>query len=176
MEVRQAEISEAAELAKLWYDGWNDAHANIVPAELIELRTLSDFYARLRRNIENVRVVGAVGEPVGFHIVKGDELNQLYVRPDARGTGAAQILINDAETRIVQNGYSTAWLACGIGNDRAAKFYKKCGWHLERTFTYDAPTPNGFYRLDVWRFEKQLAIADESSSVDHGRGNAFSSV
>src|SRR5690606_19905307 len=106
--------------------------------------------------IANVRVVGQIGEPLGFHIVKGDELNQIYVREDVRGTGAAQVLINDAERTIAENGFSRAWLACGIGNERAARFYKKCGWHLERTFAYDAPTARGIYRLDVWRFEKQI--------------------
>ena len=86
MEIRPAEISEAAELAQLWYDGWQDAHASIVPDELARLRTLEDFSERMLRGIANVRTAGPVGEPLGFHIVKGDELNQLYVRASARGT------------------------------------------------------------------------------------------
>jgi GNAT superfamily N-acetyltransferase len=156
MKVRPAEFSEAVELASLWYDGWNDAHASIVPADLAELRTPDYFDVKMQEGIADVRVVEEIGEPLGFHIVKGDELNQIYVREDVRGTGAAQVLINDAERTIVDNGFSRAWLACGIGNERAARFYKKCGWHLERIFAYDAPTARGIYRLDVWRFEKQI--------------------
>jgi hypothetical protein len=34
MDVRAAEEVEIDQLAKLWYDGWHDAHAQIVPAEL----------------------------------------------------------------------------------------------------------------------------------------------
>ncbi len=162
MEIRPAEISEAAELAKLWYDGWQDAHANIVPEPLARLRTLEDFSERMLRGIANVRVAGRVGEPLGFHIVKSDELHQLYVRADARGTGAAQALIADAERGIANNGHGTVWLACGIGNDRAARFYEKCGWHMERIFTYEPDTPEGIFRIDVWRYEK-LLITEEKS-------------
>ena len=38
MDVRAAEEAEIDHLAKVWYDGWQDAHAEIVPAELARLR------------------------------------------------------------------------------------------------------------------------------------------
>ena len=37
MEVRNAEPAEIDQLAKVWYDAWNDAHAHLVPAELVEV-------------------------------------------------------------------------------------------------------------------------------------------
>ena len=148
MEIRKAETSEINALAQLWYDGWQEAHANIVPEPLARIRTLEDFTERLERSLVGVSVIGAIGKPLGFCIVKGDELNQLYVSSDARGTGIAQALIAEAEKRIAEGGYDTAWLACGIGNDRAARFYEKCGWHMERIFTYEPETPEA-PRLDV---------------------------
>jgi hypothetical protein len=39
MDVRDAEEVEIDQLAKLWYDGWRDAHARIVPEQLTRLRT-----------------------------------------------------------------------------------------------------------------------------------------
>ncbi len=39
MDVRAAEAAEVDPLARLWYEGWHDAHAPIVPAELTRVRT-----------------------------------------------------------------------------------------------------------------------------------------
>lgn len=158
IEIRNADISEATSLAKMWFDGWHDAHASLVPEQLTRLRTLEDFDDRIRRGLANIRVAGAVGEPTGFYIVSGDELNQLYVNKAVRGSGIARSLISDAELRIAEHGHKIAWLACGIGNVRAARFYEKCGWHLEKTFTYESETPDGTFKLDVWRYEKRLAL------------------
>ena len=44
MEVRNAEEAEIDRLASIWYDGWRDAHEQIVPAELTRHRTR--FYER----------------------------------------------------------------------------------------------------------------------------------
>lgn len=106
--------------------------------------------------LSNVRVVGPVGAPLGFSMLKGDELNQLYVLAEARGAGVAAALIADAEKRLAASAVETAWLACGIGNDRAARFYEKSGWRMARTFTSELETPDGIFKLDVWRYEKEL--------------------
>ena len=156
MDVRAAEKTEISHLAKVWYDAWQDAHAQIVPAELTRLRTLDSFRERLEADLPNVRVAGAIGAPVGLCIVKGDELYQLFVSADARGSGVAAALIADAEARLSETGVKTAWLACAIGNNRAARFYEKCGWHLARTMTSHLETPNGTFPLEVWRYEKAL--------------------
>jgi hypothetical protein len=50
----------------------------------------------------------------------------------------------------------TAWLGCAIGNERAARFYEKCGWHRARTMVSDLETTSGILRLEVWRYEKRL--------------------
>src|SRR5262245_35340420 len=156
MNVRDAEIAEADRLAQLWYDGWCDAHLRIVPAELARVRTLESFRDRMRAAIEDVRVAGPSGAPLGFHLLKDDELYQLYVSAAARGTGVAGALIADAEARLAEKGVATAWLGCAIGNERAARFYEKCGWHRARTIVSDLETPSGIFRLEVWRYEKTL--------------------
>lgn len=156
MDVRAAEEVEVDHLARLWYDGWQDAHAQIVPAELKRLRTLESFRHRLQADISNVRVVGPSGAPAGFCIVKGDELYQLYVSPQSRGSGVAAALIADAEARLAETRVETAWLACAIGNERAARFYEKCGWHRAGTMVNQLETTNGTFPLEVWRYEKRL--------------------
>lgn len=156
MEVRSAEEAEIDHLARIWHDGWQDAHAQILPAELTRVRTLSSFKDRLRAALPNTRVVGPTGAAVGFCIIKSDELYQLYVVAQSRGSPVAASLIADAESRLRENGVETAWLACAIGNMRAARFYEKCGWQRVGTMMNPLDTTAGIFPLEVWRYEKQL--------------------
>ena len=64
MHVRAAEDLEIDQLARVWFDGWQDAHAQIVPAELTRLRTLESFRDRLQAALPHVRVIGPSGAPV----------------------------------------------------------------------------------------------------------------
>jgi GNAT superfamily N-acetyltransferase len=156
MNVRDADQGELDDLARLWYDGWHDAHAQIVPADLAQCRTLESFRERLDKALPDVRVAGPSGAGVGFYIVKDDELYQLYVSAQSRGSGVAATLIADAEARLSRTGVVTAWLACAIGNERAARFYEKCGWHRAGIVDYLAETSTGQFVLQVWRYEKAL--------------------
>ena len=156
MDVRFADESEVDRLACVWFDAWRDAHAQIVPQELVKRRTLESFRKRMRAALPSVRVVGPPGAPVGFCIVREDELDQLFVAADARGSGAAAALVEDAEARLAASGVRTAWLACAIGNDRAARFYEKCGWRRTGTMVNELRTEEGPLTLTVWRYEKAL--------------------
>ena len=155
--VRDAELSELDALAHLWHDGWQEAHAPILPAELARFRTLPGFRSRLEAALHDVRVMGVPGTPLGFCMLNADELNQRNVAPAARGRGVAVTLLTDGELQLAARGVTTAWLACAIGNDRAARFYEKQGWQRMGTVSYQIPTPDGIFPLDVWRYEKTLS-------------------
>jgi GNAT superfamily N-acetyltransferase len=156
VKVRSADERDLDQLAQVWFDGWHESHAQIVPPELTRLRTVDSFRDRLRAALPDVRVVDASGVPVGFSVVKGDELYQLFVSAPVRGSGVAAALIADAERRLRANGVETAWLACAIGNERAARFYQKAGWHRVGTMLNQAETSEGTFPLEVWRYEKRL--------------------
>lgn len=143
-------------VAQLWFEGWQDAHAEILPAELAKHRTLERFVQRLGAERDEVFVVGPRGAPLGFYVLHGDELNQLYVSGEARGKGVAKALLDDAESRLAQRGYSATWLACAIGNERAARFYEKHQWRRDGIITIRLPLPGGHFDLDVWRYSKAL--------------------
>lgn len=156
MDVRQAEPAELDVLAALWRDGWQDAHAAILPAALVRDRTPESFRHRLVGAMADVRVVGPVCAPLGFCIAHRDELYQLCVCEAARGTGVAASLLADAEARMRTAGVETAWLVCAIGNARAATFYEKQGWRRVGRMISRLTTPDGVIPLEVWRYEKTL--------------------
>ena len=156
MQVRRAKPDEVDRLARLWYDGWQDAHARIVPEALARTRTPDSFRERIEAALADLRVAGPPGAPVGFCLTKGDELYQLYVAAEARGTGVAAALLEDAERLLRDRGFDVVWLACAIGNDRAARFYEKSGWRRAGVVSYEPAAADGTGTLNVWRYEKRV--------------------
>ena len=57
---------------------------------------------------------------------------------------------------MLAQGVARAWLACAMGNNRAARFYEKCEWENVGISTEHMETSEGPFALDVWRFEKTL--------------------
>ncbi|HKI96561.1 MAG TPA: GNAT family N-acetyltransferase [Gemmatimonadales bacterium] len=156
MRVRDAAAPDVDRLADIWYEGWRDAHLDILPPELARYRTRESFHERLVRDLPMVRVVGPPGAPLGFCMIRDDELYQLYVDASVRGQGSAAVLLADAEAQLAARGVETAWLACAIGNDRAARFYEKHGWMRAATVRTPVEIPDGVFPLEVWRYEKRL--------------------
>ena len=147
---------EVSVVARIWHRGWHDAHASIVPKELTAQRTLASFEERLKRAKPFTNVCFTEAGIAGFTIIKENEIDQFYVAPTDRGKGVAQLLMLDAETRISDAGFEKAWLACSIGNDRAARFYEKSGWENVGSKTMMFEATDGPFPLDVWIFETAL--------------------
>ena len=119
-------------------------------------RTLESFRERLAAALDDTRVAGPAGAPLGLCMLKDDELYQLYVARAARGSGVAAALIADGEARLAEHGVTTAWLACAVGNDRAARFYEKRGWVTARTTVNRLDTQDGVFEIAIWRYEKSV--------------------
>jgi len=147
---------QAQQICTIWESGWHDAHSEIVPQRLCELRTTKSFIQRTAENLDHTRVAVSKSTVLGFCMVKEDELYQMYVSEIARGTGVAQALMGDAENRIRTNGHNRAWLACAVGNERAARFYEKSGWVNAGLEVIDLDTSTGTFPLEVWKFERSL--------------------
>ena len=156
MDVRNAEDTEIDHIGRVWFDAWRDAHLALAPAELTRARTLESFRQRIADAITEVRVIGPVGAPLGLCMIKQDELYQLFVASVARGSGAAAALLADGEARLAESGVQTAFLACAIGNNRAARFYEKHDWRRVGSMMSRLETPEGEFVLEVWRYEKTL--------------------
>lgn len=149
--------SDVIQAARIWYDAWHEAHAHLVPAELTKLRTEDNFAYRLEEHLAQTIAAKSHGHVLGFAITREDELYQLYVSQEARGTGAASALMQASEAQIASDGYRTGWLDCAIGNGRARRFYEKSCWHLKREEITNLDTSQGPFPLKVWRFEKSIA-------------------
>src|SRR5579864_535718 len=156
MELRSAVSADVEPLTRLWYQGWHDAHAAIVPEALIRLRTRDSFRERLNNELNAVRVLVAEGTCLGFTMQRAAEVYQFYVAAAARGTGAAAMLMRDVEAEMATRGVEIAWLTCAVGNARAARFYEKCGWRRTSTISLESETSDGPFPLPVWRYEKKI--------------------
>jgi GNAT superfamily N-acetyltransferase len=143
-------------MAQIWFEGWHDGHAAICPAELTALRTLPSFLDRSASHLARTKVAILQEKVIGFYMMKGLEVYQFYVASAGRGTGVAMELMADAERQFYKGGAKFIWLACSIGNDRAARFYEKCGWTRNGTIIEQLEVSTGSYPLKVWRYEKEL--------------------
>ena len=141
---------------EIWAPGWRDAHVDIVPAARTALRTTDSFRERMTAHMAQTSIARVDGDALGFCILKDDELYQIYVSAQARGQGVAPMLTADAEARFRTAGHQNVWLACSVGNDRAARFYEKSGWKNAGVKTVDLDTSSGPFPLEIWRFEKSL--------------------
>ncbi|MCG8695922.1 MAG: GNAT family N-acetyltransferase, partial [Minwuiales bacterium] len=156
LDLRRAEPSDLPALARLWHAAWHETHAPLSPDSLVRLRTLDSFADRLAGLLPETTAAGPVERPLGFCAIKADELYQLFVAPQARGLGVAAALLADGEARLAATGCDRAFLTCAVGNERAARFYEKSGWHNVGTVTETLETVGGPYAMQVWRFEKAL--------------------
>jgi ribosomal protein S18 acetylase RimI-like enzyme len=154
--VRKATPNDVAAVARIWHIGWADGHLGHVPPELVPYRNEAQFVSRARERVECTWVAESHGETVGFVVVKGDEVEQIYVDREARGTGVAAMLLRKAEAEIRTAGHRHAWLAVVAGNQRARSFYSRLGWRDSGPMTYLAETEAGAFAVPTHRYEIDL--------------------
>jgi GNAT superfamily N-acetyltransferase len=89
-------------------------------------------------------------------MVVDDEIEQVYVAREHRGTGVASRLLSEGERLVVGNGFEDAWLAVVAGNSRARRFYERSGWIDEGAFDYLADGPDGTISIPAHRYVKRV--------------------
>src|SRR6185436_5776035 len=99
MELRPARPDDMATVADIWHRAWHVAHPGHVPEGLTRGRTLAAFHERTPSRVAEVD-----GELVGFAMVAGDEVEQVFVDPDRHGTGVAGPLLAAVEQRVAEAG------------------------------------------------------------------------
>ncbi|WP_337270241.1 GNAT family N-acetyltransferase [Oryzifoliimicrobium ureilyticus] len=159
LEIRPAEIADHNEIVQLWHQGWHNAHADLVPSEVLAFRTKEHFKLWLKEARDAFFVaIDDIGV-IGFISVKEAEVVKLYVSNRARGTGATHVLLSFAEKLLHKAGISKAVLLCTAGNIRAERFYQREGWELSHSFEEALWIPEGVsekFIVSTHRFEKNL--------------------
>jgi GNAT superfamily N-acetyltransferase len=155
--LRPATAEDIPSIASIWHRGWQDGHIGHVPDELTTARTERSFWSRTAERLPDTTIAEIEGDVAGFVMVVDDEVEQVYVGEDHRGSGIASVLLTEAEHRVQRGGHETAWLAVVAGNERARRFYAKCGWVDEGPFDYRAQGPDGPITVPARRYVKAVA-------------------
>jgi GNAT superfamily N-acetyltransferase len=165
--IRPATDADMGPVADLWHQGWHDGHAGHVPEGLTAARTLTAFHERTPSRVADTSVaVDVAGELLGFVMVVGDEVEQVFVAPGARGTGTAADLLAEAEHQVFASGHEEAWLAVVAGNSRARRFYEKHGWLDTGDLPYEVVAGGATYVSPCRRYAKRCATGDVTD-LDH---------
>jgi GNAT superfamily N-acetyltransferase len=155
--IRPADAGDMSAVADLWHEGWHSGHAGHVPEGLTAARTLEAFQERTPPRVADTTVaVSEEGELLGFVMVVGDEVEQVFVGPAARGSGLAAILLAEAERQVAAAGHGEAWLAVVAGNARARRFYEKLGWVDTGGLPYEVTAGGQTYVSPCRRYVKQV--------------------
>ena len=155
--IRPAADADMTAVADLWHEGWHDAHAGHVPDGLTAARTLEAFHARTPARVGDTSVaVSDSGDLLGFAMVVGDEVEQVFVARSARGTDLAGLLLMEAERLVAAAGHQEAWLAVVVGNARARRFYEKHGWRDEGDLPYEVTAGGETFVSPCRRYVKQV--------------------
>lgn len=155
--IRPARPEDMAVVADIWHRAWHVAHPGHVPAGLTAARTLEAFHARTPARVADTTVAEVDGRLVGFTMVAGDEVEQVFVDPDQHGSGVAAPLLAAAEQQVAAAGHGVAWLAVVVGNARARAFYEKHGWHDAGDLPYEVSAGGTAYISPCRRYEKAVS-------------------
>ena len=155
--IRPATAADMAAVADLWHEGWHSGHVGHVPEGLTAARTLAAFHERTPSRVDDTTVaLSDAGDLLGFVMVVGDEVEQVFVGPTARGTGVAGVLLTKAEHQVAAGGHARAWLAVVAGNARARRFYDKHGWVDEGDLPYEVVAGGQTYVSPCRRYVKSV--------------------
>jgi putative acetyltransferase len=154
--LRPAEPGDMPHVADLWHRAWHVAHPGHVPDGLTAGRTLASFRERTPGRVADTTVAEVGGRVVGFTMVAGDEVEQVFVDPDHHGSGVAAPLLAAAERRVAAAGHDVAWLAVVVGNARARRFYEKHGWVDAGDLPYEVTAGGTTYVSPCRRYVKRV--------------------
>lgn len=154
--LRPATPADVDGVAEVWHTGWHDGHAGHVPEGLTLARTLEAFGVRAADRVPVTTVAELDGQVVGFVMVVGSEVEQLFVARAYRGTGVAAVLLAEGERQVVAAGHAQPWLAVVEGNARARRFYERSGWRDAGPLPYEVTVGEQVFLSPCRRYVKVL--------------------
>lgn len=142
--VRPARPDDAPSVAGVHVRSWQAAYRGLLPDGYLDGLRPEERMARYNlgsADPDAPRTVVAVDAgvlsgfastgPCGEGAPGVGELHALYVDPPWWGAGIGRTLIEEARSRMGQQGFTTAVLWVLVGNERARRFYQLDGWEEE---------------------------------------------
>ncbi len=139
--LRDATAADAAAVASLHLASWRDAYRGLLPDGFLDgaLGGLmaAHWPAVLVRPLPGpvILAVAPGAPPLGFVAAWRQGANMhvdnLHLRPEARGAGIGRVLLGAAASRLLAEGFRTADLWALEGNRGALRFYARLGARLD---------------------------------------------
>lgn len=166
-----AGASEAAAIAHVHVASWRWAYDGLLPDHVLAGLSVPDRAARWHEilsaedsgatfvadgpaGVEGFVSVGPGREDVGGPGV--GELYALYVHPDVAGTGVGLLLHDQGLAWLRARGLLPAYLWLLDGNERARRFYQRCGWRAEGVTKREAHPAGCVMSVSRWVQELRL--------------------
>jgi GNAT superfamily N-acetyltransferase len=128
LRTRQATAADAETLFDIQKEASLAAFAGIFTGPFPDEEIRADWTAKLTDPDREVLIAEHEGRPVGFATRAPEMLDQLYVLPDAQGTGTGSALHDAVLDRQRELGARTCRLWVLEANTEARGFYERRGW------------------------------------------------
>ena len=165
--IRLAEVHDLPSIAELYHRVWHETHGLLMPCAERQARDEHFFLNRMAALMPNVVVGTADATVIGFAAWTGARLGQVFLDASARGSGAADRLMEAAESELRDQGVQDAELHCLVGNERAKRFYQRRGWRVGGIMAEPVRGDEGGESRDFWVMRKRLTrgASDASSPL-----------
>lgn len=133
MIIRDADLAEFPDLARLQIESWRSVYRGIMPDDYLDRRIepeLLAHWAELSLKEDDLVLVAIEGDIKGFVTVwcqPDPYIDNLHVDPTMRSRGIGRLLMKAVAARLIKNGYDKVELNVAAGNLRAAAFYRSLG-------------------------------------------------
>lgn len=145
IDLRQAELNDAAELSRIQVDGWQSYEHIFTPAYLASHNTFERRFLYwmniLTRNIDRTYLIEDDGTAVGYITIgypQDDDvrpgtlqLTALYLKKEAIGKGYGAHVMRRILSSIKTAGYDRLSLWVLRDNERAIRFYRHFGFDFD---------------------------------------------
>ncbi|MEW9805915.1 GNAT family N-acetyltransferase [Mesorhizobium marinum] len=139
IDIRKAELDDAAAIADVHHEAWRGAYSGIIPHHALTRminRRGADWWANAIRRAATVLVIEIGGTLAGYATIgrnrarelsQQGEIYELYLRPEYQGIGLGGRLFSEARGRLARSGLRGLVVWALEDNAGALSFYERAG-------------------------------------------------
>ena len=139
IDIRKAELKDAAAIADVHQEAWRGAYSGIIPHRALNRminRRGPDWWANAIRRAATVLVIEIGGKLAGYATIgrnrarelsQQGEIYELYLRPEYQGIGLGSRLFSAATKRLADSGLRGLVVWALEENNGALSFYEGAG-------------------------------------------------